>query len=123
MLKLLNVILLVTMFVTGTIHGQTLSKSSAESQANLRQAILRETEKIKNESAAFDPSKIDKMQHQAQKKKTWSTKNTLIVTVVVGALVGLAIILALNSKRCIKRNPPSCSFVDDADCQCLEYAQ
>ena len=120
MLKLITVFLLMTMFVTGTIHGQTLSDPSKESRINLRQAIARETEKLKNESAAIDVEKIKKMRQQSP-QKSHKTRNTLILTALVVVLVGLAVVLAHNSKRCIRRNPSGCNFADDINCQCIEY--
>lgn len=110
------------MFATGTMHGQTLSNPSQESRMNLKQAIARETEKLKNESAAIDPKKMEKMQQQSP-QKTWNTKSVLIITGIVVVLVGLAVVLAHNSKRCVRRNPSGCSFADDINCQCTEYAQ
>ncbi len=122
MLKPLTLFLLTTMLVTGTMHGQTLSNPSKESQINLRQAISRETEKLKNESTVIDAKKMEKIQQQSPQKK-WNTKSVLIITGIVVVLVGLAVVLAHNSKRCIRRNPSGCNFADDINCQCVEYEQ
>lgn len=122
MLKMITVSLLATVFVTGTMRGQSLSASSPENRINLREAVAKETEKLKSESAAIDPKKMEKMQRQAPQKK-WSGRDKVILTAIVVALVGLAVVLAYNSKRCIKRSPPGCSFTEDIDCECVEYAK
>lgn len=121
MWKTITVFLLATMFITGTMDAQTLSAPSEESRQNLRQAISKETEKLKTESAVLDVKKIEKMERQTPQKK-WDNKSKLIVIGIVVALVGLAVVLALNSRRCIKRRPEGCSFADDINCECVEYA-
>jgi hypothetical protein len=122
MLKPIAVFLLTVMFITGTMQAQTLSNPPQESQLNLKQAVSRETEKIKNESAVIDAKKLDKIERQASQKTSGSNHKVIIAGVVV-ALVVLAVVLAFTTKRCIKREPQGCSFNDDINCQCVEYAQ
>ena len=124
MLKPMSVFLFVVMFVTGTMHGQTLSNppKPKESRVELKQVFSRETEKLKSESSVLDAKKMDKMRRQTP-QKTWTPKFTLMVTLIVVALVGLAVVLAYNTKRCIRREPRGCSFTDDIGCECLEYTK
>lgn len=124
MLKPMSVFLFVVMFISGTMHGQTLSKppKPKESQAELKQLFSRETEKLKSESSVLDAKKMDQMRRQTP-QKTWTTKYTLMVTLIVVVLVGLVAVIAYNSKRCIRREPRGCSFTDDIGCECLEYTK
>ena len=122
MLKLIAVFLLMAMLISGTMQGQVLSDSSRNSQNNLREVIARETEKHNGESVTVDAKKMDKMQRQTP-PKNWDTKSTLIITGIIVVLVGLAVVLAYNSKRCIRRSPSGCSFTDDINCECTEYAK
>jgi hypothetical protein len=124
MLKIITLFLSVTMFVTGTIHAQTLPDSSNNKQINLRQAIAIETEKLKQESAVVDMKKMEKSQRQQQQpQKFWTKRNTLIVVGVTALIIGVVIIAAKYSKRCIRRTPVGCNFGDDINCECVEYAQ
>ena len=125
MLKIITLFLSVTMFVTSTIHAQTLSDSSNNKQMNLRQAIAIETEKLKQESAVVDAEKMERLhrQQQQQPQKFWTKKNTLIVVGVTALIIGVVIIAAKYSKRCIRRTPAGCNFGDDINCECVEYAQ
>ena len=125
MVKIITLFLSVTMFVTGTMHAQTLSDSSKNKQMNLQRAIAAETEKLKEESAVIDAKKMEKLQRQQQQQpqKFWNKRNTLIVVGVTALIIGVVIIAAKYSKRCIRRTPAGCNFGDDINCECVEYAQ
>ena len=123
MLKLIALLLSVTVFITGTMHAQTAA-STNQGAAKLRDVIAKHSEEIKNESAAVNPEKLEKIERQPPQtpNKSWNGRRTLII-VTLAALVGLAVVLALTTKRCVKRSPEGCNFVDDANCKCLEYAE
>lgn len=122
MLKLTALLLSVTLFVTGTMHAQTVNSSKGNS-TDLKTAITLETEKIESESGKIDAKKLEKIERQRQpQRNSWNGKKTLII-VTIAALVGLAVVLALTTKRCIKRSPSNCSFTEDTNCECLEYAE
>lgn len=121
MLKLTAVILSITMFVTGTMNAQTVAVSS-QNAPDLKEAFSRESEKLKSESAEIDFKKLEKASRQTP-QKNWNKKNTLIIGGIIGALVVLAVVLALTTKRCVKRSPSNCNFAEDTNCQCLEYAE
>jgi hypothetical protein len=123
MMKLITVFLTVTIFVTGTMQAQSLPQPAMQNQSNLKQVFAEETEKLKAESATLDAKKLEKIERQNAPKKGWTTKSKVLIIVTVAALVGLAIILAANTKRCVKRSPSGCNFADDINCQCLEYAE
>lgn len=118
----MTVFLLITVSVTGTFHAQTLSDPPQKNRTDLRQAIWKETEKLKNESAALDVKKIEKIDRQTPQKH-WSKRDKLLITGVIAGLVVLAVVLALTTKRCVRRSPEGCNFADDINCQCLEYAE
>lgn len=125
MLKLTTVFLFVIFFTAANIPAQTLSKAPPETRQtspDLRRVFSKETQKLKNESGSVDAKKMDKLRRQGP-RSNWSTKTTILVTVLIVVLVGLAVVLAYNSKRCIRRDPPNCNFVEDANCECLEYSQ
>lgn len=111
------------MFSTVTMHAQTLPDLPPvkESRTDLRQTFAKETQKLKNESAAVDAKEMDKIRRQVP-KNNWTKKQVILVSAIVVALVGLAIVLAYNTKRCVRREPSGCNFNDDFDCQCVEYA-
>jgi hypothetical protein len=122
MLKLTSVFLFVVMFTTATMNAQTLSSAppTQGSKTNLSRVFSKETSKLKSESATVDPKKMDKIRRQVP-QRNWTTKDKILVAAIVVALVGLAVVLAYNSKRCIRRSPSGCSFTDDLDCECVEY--
>jgi hypothetical protein len=125
MLKLTSVFLFVVMFTTTAMHAQTLPSPANQqgSQPNLSRVFSKETAKLKSESASVDAKKMDKIRRQAPQKK-WGTKEKLILATIIVALVGLAVVLAYNTKRCIRRSPSGCDFTDTTrTCECLEYAQ
>lgn len=122
MLKLTALLLSVTLFVTGTMYAQTVN-SSKENAVDLRTTIAMETEKIESDSGKIDAKKLEKIERQRQpQRNNWNGKKTLII-VTIAALVGLAVVLALTTKRCIKRSPSGCNFAEDINCECLEYAE
>lgn len=124
MIKLIAVFLTLTIFLTGTMQGQSLPQPPIQqNQSNLRQVFTEETEKLKAESAVLDTKKLEKIERQNAPQKGWTTKRKVLIIVTVVALVGLAIVLAANTKRCVKRSPSGCNFADDINCQCLEYAE
>jgi uncharacterized membrane protein len=124
MLKIITLFLLVTIFLTGTMQAQTLSDLSKSKQMNLRQTIAKETEKLQQESAIIDAEKMEKSERQQQPpQKFWTKRNTLIVIGVTALIIGVVIIAAKYSKRCIRRSPAGCNFGDDINCECVEYTQ
>ena len=121
MSKFLAIMLSITIFVSGTMNAQTVAPMN-ENQPNLREAVSKETGKLKSESAELDVKAMEKSQRQTPKKKFWN-KNTVIITGIVVALVGLAVVLMLTTKRCVRRSPSGCNFTEDVNCECLEYAE
>ncbi len=121
MLKAISLFLLITVFVSGTIHSQTLSRSSTENQVSLNEAISKDTEKHQSEAVAVSEKEMQKPQTVPQ-SGGWSTKKKILVTAAVVVLVGLFAVVLYNSARCIKREPAGCDFNDTyRDCRCVEY--
>ncbi len=123
MFKLTTVFLFIVMFSTVTMHAQSLPDlpQVRESRTDLRQAVSNETQKIKNESAAVNVKEMDKIRRQVP-KNNWTKKEVILLSAIVVALVGHAVVLAYNTKRCVRREPSGCNFNDDINCQCVEYA-
>lgn len=67
MLKLITVFLIMTMFVIGMMRGQNLTNSSKGSPMDLREAVSKESEKLKNESATVDVKKWRKFSDNLRK--------------------------------------------------------
>lgn len=127
MLKFLSVSLFVIIFVTGTMQGQMLATEQQtpqvrESRNNLKQVFSKETEKLKSESTAIDTRKMDQARRQTPKKTSFLKSYTFMVIVIVVLMVGLAVVLAKNTRRCVRRSPENCSFTEDTNCECVEYA-
>ena len=122
MLKLTAFLLSLTLFVTGTMHAQTVA-SSNQNSPDLKEAIARQTEEIKNESGVIDAEKMEKAARQTPRKPL-SKRDKLILGGIIGGLIALAVVLALTTKRCVKRSPSGCDFNDVfSNCQCVEYAK
>lgn len=121
MSRLIAILLSITIFVSGTMNAQTVAPMN-ENAPKLREAVSKETEKLKSESAEIDVKKLEKASRQTP-QKGWSKKEKWLMTGIVVALVGLAVVLVLTTKRCTKRSPSNCSFTEDTNCQCLEYAE
>ena len=123
MLKLTSAFLFTVMCSIVTLHAQTLRDipKVRETRTDLRQVISKETQKIKSESAAVDAKKMDKIRRQVP-GNNWTKKEVILISAIVVALVGLAIVLAYNTKRCVRREPSGCNFNDDINCECVEYA-
>ncbi len=125
MLKLTTVFLFVVMFITSTMHAQTLPNKLQikENGTNLKQVFDQETDKIKQESSVIDSKKMEKSERKQTKRNNWSRTKTVFLLIIIGFAVG--IFLAVKyTKRCIRRDPPGCDFTDTTmRCECLEYAQ
>lgn len=122
MSKLIALLLSATLFITGTMHAQTAA-SSNQNSPDLKEAVARQTEEIKNESGVIDPKKIEKADRQTPQKNS-GKRDKLIIGGIVAGLVVLAVVLALTTKRCVKRSPSGCDFNDVfSNCQCVEYAK
>lgn len=119
MLKLTSLLLFVVVFVTGTMNAQTLQKAP-DKQTNLKKVFAGETAKIKSQSAMLDVRQMEKMQRQVP-RSNWTKGQTWLVISLI-ALGVLAVVLALVTKRCIRREPRGCDFTQtDTPCRCLEY--
>lgn len=91
--------------------------------ADLKQLISNETEKLKADSAAFDPVKADRDRAKQQtSKKGWSTtKKTLLITAIAVGIAAMLFIVIKYGKDCLRSDPPNCTPGVDENCVCEEY--
>ena len=129
---LLIVISILLVSVTTPARAQTAavpdkevaaSRDSNSNTSDLRQTIANETEKLKADSASFDPSKADRdLARQQTAKKGWSTtKKTLVISAIAVGLAAILFIVIKYGKDCLRSDPPNCTPGVDENCVCEEY--
>ena len=122
MLKLTTVFLIITVFITGTLYGQTLATvpKSEENQSDLDQVIARENEKILKEASFLDSKKLEKSQRQVPKQNWTAKEKTFLILGIIGT-AALVFLLIKYGKECA-RYENNCSPSEDG-CYCAEYKQ
>jgi hypothetical protein len=99
------------------------SREANTSTADLKTVISNETEKLRADSAAFDPVKADRdLAKQQTSKKGWSTtKKTLLITAIAAGIAAVLFIAIKYGKDCLRSSPPNCTPGVDENCVCEEY--
>ncbi len=122
MLKLTTVFLIVTIFTTGTLYGQTLATvpKDQESQSNLNQVIARENEKIQKKSSVLDLKELEKSQRQVPKQNWTAKEKTFLILGIIGT-AALVFLVIKYGKDCV-RYENNCNPGSD-NCYCAEYKQ
>jgi hypothetical protein len=120
MLKLTTVFLLISVFITGTLYGQTVATmpKPQENQSDLNEIIAKENEKIKQESAVIDSKKMEKSQRQTPKNNWTAKEKTFLILGIIGT-AALVFLLVKYGKNCL-RYENNCSPSEDG-CYCAEY--
>jgi hypothetical protein len=99
------------------------SREANTSTTDLKTVISNETEKLRADSAAFDPVKADRdLAKQQTSKKGWSTtKKTLLITAIAAGIAAVLFIAIKYGKDCLRSSPPNCTPGVDENCVCEEY--
>jgi hypothetical protein len=99
------------------------SREANTSTTDLKTVISNETEKLRADSAAFDPVKADRdLAKQQTSKKGWSTtKKTLLITAIAVGIAAVLFIAIKYGKDCLRSSPPNCTPGVDENCVCEEY--
>jgi hypothetical protein len=123
MLKLTSVFLFVIMCSLVPLHAQSVPDlpKARGARTDLRQAISKETQKIKSESLAIDAKKMEKLRRQVP-KKNWTAKKTAIVILIAVGIAALVFLLVKYGKECL-RYENDCNPAIDENCYCEEYEQ
>jgi hypothetical protein len=122
MLKLTTVFLIVTVFVTGTLYGQTLTTvpKTQENHSNLNLVIAGENERIIKESSILDLKKLEKSQRKVPKYNWTKKEKTFLILGIIGTAV-LVFLVIKYGKECV-RYENNCNPSEDG-CYCAEYKQ
>lgn len=124
MLKLTSAFLFVVMIALVPLYAQSAPDLPAirAARTDLRQAISKETQKIKSESLALDAKKMEKLGRQVPKKSSWSKKDTAFLILFAIGVAALVFLVVKYGKDCL-RYENDCNPSFDENCYCEEYEQ
>lgn len=125
MIKLTSAFLILTIFITVTLHAQKLSDLPPQTKLQVKQPDLKkvfemETQKFKAETAAVTPKKMEKISRQTPKPGLSTKQKTWIVVAIIGAAVGI-FLLVKYGKNCLEYEN-DCSPSEEG-CYCRVYEE
>ena len=101
--------------------------SGPKPKTDMKKLFAAETDRFKNDSAAFDPVKADREAAQQQtQNKGWSKrKKVIVITAIAVGFAALLFVAIKYGKKCL-RYSDNCSIdpnTGNEDCPCEEYEQ
>ena len=131
---LLVIFALLTVSTQAPVLGQQATRSSApeavsqsKPQLDMKSIFAAETERLKADSASFDPVKTEReaARQQAQKKGWSKTKKAVVFTAIAVGLAAVIFLAVKYGKKCL-RYSDNCSYDPNTgleDCPCEEFEQ